>query len=355
MSSARVLLLLPLPPQNTTYLHVKIALRPSVRSAIHLIHKSHHPGETCVLEIAVPITRIRETTEAYGDLFKRTNSLVSNIYHLISTTCKKLNVQHGDLDVRILLVQDDSSLDDEYISQLGVLDYPALATSDRDWTHVFAVESEQGDETFRKFSAIARQHGAHRDALFARVQRVASGMQVYIPISSALISNATEVDPDTRMITMPKKGEMVLPHCHIIVVISGNIEDQYRDKYLLTMALFAMRKKVEHNSGSKTNRIGQASRISIVVSKGMLDDGLKVRVGGFVAAAINEKLAQHEDDDGRQLSFSTYEEMRKECVFKAPSMLVVSDAYTSIAEEWAAQGSPSIVLGSTAPVDELDN
>lgn len=356
MNSVRGLLLLPLPPQNTAYPLIRIALYPSISAAINLIQKSGRKVEACVLEIAVPVTRIRETVGNHGDLFKQTNSLVANIYRLVSTICKELGTLLGNLDARVLLVQDQLDLNDEDTSPLGVLDYSALATSDRRWTHVFAVESEQGEDVLRKFRAMVRQHGLLHEALFAGVRRVASGMQIYIPTSSTFIPSKTEAESDITMITIPEDASMTRVSNHMVVIISGNIEDQYCDKHLLTMALLRMERPTERQAaGIHLNGIQKPNQISVVVSKRLLEEGLKRRVRDFIFETVSEKLAQQYVDDNMQLSFSRYEDIRTTCATSIPSMLIVSSEYENLAEDWVAKGNSSILLGSVGPVDEADN
>ncbi|KAI1420957.1 hypothetical protein F5Y12DRAFT_82087 [Xylaria sp. FL1777] len=365
MNSKRGLLLVPWPPQSTTYSDIWTALYPSIQSTIKHIHKAEDTCKTCVLEIAIPITRISEAAQSQQDLFKRINSLVTNIYRLISTICRELKIPHGILDARVLLVQDDLSLGEEKTYPFGVIDYAALAVSDRPWTHVFAVESESGEEIFRKFSAVAREYSSRCDGLFAGVRRVASGMQVYVPASSAPISSTTDFDSDTESVTILESidPERLDSPRHIVVVISGDIQDQFHDKYLLTMALFgigmfAMGKKTELVVRSMIDAIEKPECVSVVVSKGVLDHDLKMQIWDFVAGTLNGTPAKQPDDEQKlQLEFYTCEEMNKKYAAGMVSTLVVSDAYSSFPRKWAAlKGNASIILGSAEPVhDDVDN
>ncbi|KAJ8129857.1 hypothetical protein O1611_g3773 [Lasiodiplodia mahajangana] len=356
MSSVRALLLLPLPPQRTVYSHIRTALYPSIRSTISSVSKPGRTDETSVLEIAVPITRLTEEAHTHKDLFVRVNPLVANLYRLIATICAELNIPHtgpGSVDVRVLFVQDEvDSKDgesDEKSSPFAVLNYAALAVSNRQWTHVFAVESEQGEQTFKKFWAIAREHGPNRGSLFTRVQRVVSGMQIYISdLSPAVDSDAVL---ETALAGRPMSRE-------VAVEINGVVADQFTDKYLLTMALFAIPQLVPESEVPTGEGARGAGRITAIVSKEASDDDLKKRISDFLVTAVGKicsSLASGEqEDDVLQVRFSTRDEMDY-TTGRLVNILVVSDGDGNLVNGWGeerARRGREIVLRSIRPVDK---
>ncbi|KAI0424225.1 hypothetical protein F5Y09DRAFT_149699 [Xylaria sp. FL1042] len=362
MDSVRGLLLLPLPPQNTTYSHIRTALYPSIQSTVKHIQNLRPPNETCILEIVVPITHISEAAETHLDLFKRINPLVSNIYHLTSIICKELSITHNVLDARVLLVQDDWNPDEGTTCLFGGIDYAALAVSDRPWTHLFTVESEQGEEAFRKFRTVVREHGPRRERLFAGMRRVASGMQIYVPTSCAFIANPADLDmhSESETILEPMGSEVVLTPRHIAVVISGDIKDRFHDKYLLTMALlaiglFEMERGAKIKMELNTDMAERSAHMSVIVNKGGLNEDLKARIWNFVAGALSGTPAKQTDDNHEvQLEFHTYEE--KQYGTGKTGALVVSNDHARFAREWVTRGDAAIILRSVEPVgDDVDN
>ncbi|KAI0100939.1 hypothetical protein GGR51DRAFT_531439 [Nemania sp. FL0031] len=355
MNSIRGLLLLPSPPQRTVYSHIRTALYPSIRSTISSISKVGHTGETSVLEIAVPITRLSEEAHTHKDLFVRVNPLVANLYRLIATIYAELNIPHtgpGSVDVRVLFVQDEvDSRDgerDEKVSPFAVLNYAALAVSSRQWSHVFAVESEQGEQMFKKFWAIAREHGPNRGALFTRVQRVPSGMQIYIP---DLLP-----DVDSNMVLENALAGRPM-YCKVAVEVSGAIVDQFTDKYLLTMALFAIPQSVAELQPPLDEEIRETCLITVVVLKEVLGYDLKKKISDFFVTAAGNihsgSTLGEQEDDALQVRFSTAE--MDYTTSGRVNTLIVSDGGGTIVNGWSeghAKGGNEIVLRSIKPVDK---
>ncbi|KAH8158490.1 hypothetical protein CIB48_g9766 [Xylaria polymorpha] len=303
MGSIRGLLLLPLPPQRVTYSHIETALYPPIRATISSILKAGGASGTSILEIAVPVTRLSEEADTHDELFTRARPLVANIYRLIAATCEELSIPPtgpGSVDIRALFVQDDTdSAEGEKSIPFAVLGYATLAISSRGWTHMFAVGSEPGEQTFRKFCDVAREYGPKRDILFADVRRVAGGMQIYDPSLSCGAPNAV------------LEATHPFP-CEIVVLISGDISDQYSDKYLLTMALFAIprRARGEHTFADE---IAQGVRyIRVVIYKAVLHDNLKTRITDFFTTATDKVCSnstQATPDEGHlYLRFTTWDE-----------------------------------------------
>ncbi|KAI0466851.1 hypothetical protein F4859DRAFT_286342 [Xylaria cf. heliscus] len=303
MSSIQGLLLLPLPPQRTTYPHMHTALYPTIRATISSVLKAGGINGTSVLEIAIPLTRPSEEADTYHDVFARARPLVANIYRLVAATCADLSIPStgpGSVDIRALFVQDeiDSSGGGKSIP-FAVINYTTLAVSSREWTHVFAVESEPGEQIFRKFCAIARKHGSKRDTLFADVRRVAGGIQIYDP--RLAITSVTVLET-----ARPS-------NCEIVVLISGDIVDQYSDKYLLTMALFAIPQQGRGGQTFTDEGEQRLRHIRVVVSKGALHEELKTRIMNFLVTATGKVCScstdATQDECALQLRFITWDEL----------------------------------------------
>ncbi|KAI0456670.1 hypothetical protein F5B21DRAFT_147830 [Xylaria acuta] len=341
MRSIRGLLLLPLPPQRTTYPHIQTALYPTIRATISSILKAGGTSGTSVLEIAVPVTRLSEEVDTHHEFFARLGPLVANLYRLIATTCKELSVPStgpGSVDVRALFLQDEIDPGEgERNVPFAVLDYATLAVSSREWTHLFAVESEPGEQTFRKFCAMARKHGPKRDILFMNVQRMAGGIQIYDPNLSGGASNAV------LETTRPFPGETV-------VLISGDIANQYYDKYLLTMALFAIPKWAREEQAFADEEPQGVRCIRAVISNGVLDDDLKARITDFFATATGKVCSDSAQADALQLSFATWDEFQTDASGLEGSF-IVSNGRKELGELLPATGA-SIILES---INDFDN
>ncbi|KAI1819999.1 hypothetical protein F4861DRAFT_524795 [Xylaria intraflava] len=330
-SSACGLLLLPPPPQNTSYSHIWIALYPSLRSTISHMVQTGCPSETtATLEIVIPITRLIEGIRTRRDLLVRVRPLVFNIYRLIATVHEELDVPQSRLDTRVLFVQDlgDASDDGNWRLSAAILSYDELALLGALWTRIFAVQSEQGEETYRKFLTLSRQHDLTRGVFFAKnVQRVASGIQIYMTNGSPEPSTATNAE------NVPTAGEAHASPRDAVVIVRGETLDRLTDKYLLTMALFAICPPKVLADGAR-----DASAIFVVKMKGAADEKFTTWITDFLEAMTGALTR------GLQVRFEEKPPLSSDT-------LIVCDSHDNLEERWQAEAGAILVLESVRPVD----
>lgn len=188
MVAPRVLLLLPNPPQRTSYSHVRTALHPTLDSVIQHLGRGCEVDSLAALDIALPVTRMREAARSHCEFISEVNQLVFNIYRLLATILEGLSQALSarfKVDARIMLIRDEVDLEtEEALYSLIVATYEGLIRSTVSWTHLFSVDSEQGDAAYQKFYAAAMTSAVNKFThanLCRYVERVAGGIQMYIP------------------------------------------------------------------------------------------------------------------------------------------------------------------------------
>ncbi|ORY58221.1 uncharacterized protein BCR38DRAFT_78358 [Pseudomassariella vexata] len=238
MTDCLGLLLLPTPPQQITFLDVRVALHPPLSSAVLRLSKARprQQESAALLEIAIPLTRVIQNSYNHQELFAETGRLLFNVYQLLETIYQKENIPSegpGAVDTRILFVHDGSEeLDDGEGLPLVITSFGALARTSRPWTHLFAVESEPGETLLRRFMTLRGGDISRRehDPLLESIQRLKGGLQIYMPSlhSNGLgpIYDGSRQDSPTWKVT--------------VVIGGGGRRVDFTDKYLLTMGLLSI-------------------------------------------------------------------------------------------------------------------
>ncbi|KAK2734656.1 hypothetical protein FQN57_001601 [Myotisia sp. PD_48] len=177
MVEAKALLLLPPPPCPPTNHAIQIAFDPPLRSALQKLAKIPLSASTSTtLDIALPwlghLSPEGPSNLAHKDplLETQVRQLLSNVYLLLASICTQEDITTTALpridgkasalnvNARVILLTYDEKYDYSYWHvqpQCSVvtpmIDLPALALSNRRWTHLFVVEGERGQTLHRQF------------------------------------------------------------------------------------------------------------------------------------------------------------------------------------------------------------
>jgi phosphopantetheine adenylyltransferase len=160
----RSLLLLPPAPSPPTYAALKAAYNSCLSILLRQLARSpqrtHRPA---TLDIALPCPHLYGRLKApRGPLYATTQSLVANLYKLISVLSSIDSIDTEDargVDARIILVAyprdgkltqtEDASPEEE--AQGPAIELHTLARSPRTWDAIYSVESEQGEALLGNF------------------------------------------------------------------------------------------------------------------------------------------------------------------------------------------------------------
>ncbi|KAJ8105601.1 hypothetical protein ONZ43_g7364 [Nemania bipapillata] len=239
MTAARGLLLLPDPPQRTSYSHVRTALHPTLDSVVRQLRRECEVNSLAVLDIALPVTRMGNAVRSHREFLSNVNILVFNIYRLLTTIVESLSKTRGprfNIDARVMFVRDELEANTgEAPYSLIIATYEGLVQSTILWTHLFSVESKQGDAVYQKFYAAAMTCAVNKPALAGLcrgVERVAGGIQMYIP-------GAYPDGFDSLLGEAEEAGTL----SDVLAVLRNEEPDQATistNNYVLTMALLAI-------------------------------------------------------------------------------------------------------------------
>lgn len=225
------LLLLPDPPQRFEDLHdLWAALHPPLSSTVSSLRKLSSASQPATLDIALPILRLVQVFRKHRTLFDNVSVLLANVYSLLAFVYEREGLAHdGDslIDARILLVVDDqaSSATSQPLP-CGTISFRDLSRFHRPWTHVFAVDGENGEAVYRSF----RHNAAEADDRWTpELVRVPGGIQMYIQNGNFGVGE--------EITNMSLTDGPVNKDVYIVVI--GTTLD-FTDKYTLTMGLFSL-------------------------------------------------------------------------------------------------------------------
>lgn len=227
----RALLLLPPPPSPPSYAALKAAYHASLFTVLKELarapRKSHQPA---ILDIALPCPHLYGHLDApRGPLYAITEQLVANLYKLITITASREAIDTEDaegVDARTVLVAyprngkttaaaSDASAEGEW--QGPVIDLYTLARSDRSWTTVYSVETEQGESLLKKFLSLTKAESS--------VSRVRGGI-------TSVDKPAVEAAPTETALSAIN---------HLSVAVGGTFDHLHiGHKLLLTMFAFML-------------------------------------------------------------------------------------------------------------------
>ena len=156
------LLLLPPPPLPITPTSFSAAYRPSITAAI-LALKDLESSSQLFVVLPSPSLHGRldlPRSQIYGEV----QSVVGSLYSLICLVCANLGVEvdtdtPGSVDARVILVDYEvserslanSSVPDPFVAG-PIVDLDTLSTARREWSFIFSVDGEQGQEFLRRYS-----------------------------------------------------------------------------------------------------------------------------------------------------------------------------------------------------------
>ncbi|CAI6336872.1 unnamed protein product [Periconia digitata] len=165
----QALLLLPPAPSPPVFASLNAAYGPTLRTVLsQLARAPERAQERAILDIALPCPHLYGQINApRGPLYADTQNLVAGLYKLICVIAAQNAIDTEDaegVDARILLLAypRDGKLDQasetarpEQESLGPVVELHTLATCDRPWSTVFAVQSEEGEALARNFQSLS--------------------------------------------------------------------------------------------------------------------------------------------------------------------------------------------------------
>jgi phosphopantetheine adenylyltransferase len=193
------LLLLSPAPLPGTYEAVKAAYHTPLLLTLRAL-RSSSSGRN-ILDIALPCTHLHvDSTIPRSVLYASTQEVVANVYKLICIIAARegidvAGVEDWAIDVRVILMayptveRSIGSQSEGSNATLGpVIGMPELARSGRNWQQVFSVETEQGEQTLKRFVSLC---GSKR----YNIQKVRGGtVQVTHPSEAAKVTTEKYCD-----------------------------------------------------------------------------------------------------------------------------------------------------------------
>jgi phosphopantetheine adenylyltransferase len=217
------LLLLPPIPEPPTYPAIKAAYNAPLLLILRRF-KDDIAGRS-ILDIALPCPHLHNASQPPRSvLYEQTQQAVANVYKLVCIIAAKNGIEVADvegdsIDVRIILLAypRDGNMSNVSATEglLGpVVDLHVLARSQRPWTKVFSIETEQGEALYRNFSSLSKPNTYQRE-------RVRGGI---VQVSNHKINSSTTA-----------------AHRCDSVIIGGTFDHLHiGHKLLLTMMVFAL-------------------------------------------------------------------------------------------------------------------
>ena len=196
-----MLLLLPPPPTDTSLNACRAAYGPTLGKVFSLAALEAGSAVACGLDIAILCgdadgTISKSTRRA---IYPALQKVIASIYRLIVHICaqQKIDLDWGDrITPRVVLVGTDhgaveGSQDSErlYYPQGPIVTLLDLARSTREWTTVYAVESEVGDIFSQDFTSIRRSLSLSNRIPQFVVRRVPGGVSMKIQASNTVASS----------------------------------------------------------------------------------------------------------------------------------------------------------------------
>jgi phosphopantetheine adenylyltransferase len=188
---------------------------------------SLRPSPVAVLDIVVSCPALYGQLEKpRSQLFKETENLLAQLYSMISVICAQKNIEldsPGGINPRILLVEYEASesLYEEQnppssiLASGPIIDFNTFALTRRSWQYIFCVEGEQGQQVFRRYSAIVN---AKSPSLRGQIRKVPGGITMV---------SKTEPISETPATSSNK---------HLVVAVGGTFDHLHSGHKLLLTA-----------------------------------------------------------------------------------------------------------------------
>lgn len=186
VSPPSALLLLP-PPPSFDFVQVKDAFEPSVSDVLgKLSDILNETNRIAFLDIALAVPEILSpANRPRARVFKQLQHYLTSVYTLIGAVSAARDIEldsPGGIDARVIFVdnsQASSSPISATRSQWGpTVDLLSLATSGRQWDHVFHPNSQAGKTLANSFVSI---RGQSKGATRSIIQAVSSGPEWTVP------------------------------------------------------------------------------------------------------------------------------------------------------------------------------
>ena len=257
-ASPYALLLLPTPPNPPNTPAIRAAFKlPLERVLRKLCNSPDAPSGAATLDITVPC--VSHKPQARVQQFEAVAQILAEIYSLLNTLFRRLRIPAtgpGTVDARLLPLAWDAKYKYTPVwtreqSRLECLvDLPILVESQRKWTHLFTVESEQGERLYQQFRLIA-------------VDRTGSGRVQTLSSKPHRVPGGIVLNSLPSLSSKPKV--QASPHDQIMVV--DEFENRtFAHKLLLTMAAFL----IEPPSSVIDPDVNRARRLIIAISDNAL-------------------------------------------------------------------------------------
>lgn len=226
------LLLLTPPPNRVDRASVKAAYQPAITAALCNLAELR-PNPIAVLDIAVPCPGLAgQINRPRAQLFREIEHLLAELYGLLSTISALNNIEldsPGGIDARVLLLEYDTSTPAAEAkpapatttSTCGpIVDLSLFALTRKDWQRIYVVESEQGQDVFKRYSAMANARTA---SLRGQVHKVPGGI-----VLASQCSKATDGAPNASASK------------HAVVAVGGTFDHLHSGHKLLLTATALM-------------------------------------------------------------------------------------------------------------------
>jgi len=245
------LLLLPTPPSPPTPPAVRVAFKPPLDAVVNRIAEwSCSHGESATLDIALPCPDIHCSTFKQPDLaqtFDAVQRLLASVYSLLAATVERAGTH---IDSRIILIDYDRNYDYTYqdcqgisretVNSTSVVRLPVLASSQRLWTQIFAVDGEPGERLFQQFSYLSNGGTSERNSQPWQVERVRGGLVLHVATGDR--------------VKQPFLGYRSYRPC-LQVVTSGIYHLDFEAKLLLSMAAFLVLSPLHIGSAQQSCKV----------------------------------------------------------------------------------------------------
>lgn len=240
MASIRALLLLPPPPTPPTPSDLRGAFYDPIRHIIQSLNRSINDGAvSTTLHVALPYPETSpEQRSTRAQSFEATQRLVAGVYSLLAAIYDEESVglvAAPLIDSRLVLFDDTKPSGGAVAC---VFDLRSLANPKQAWSHVYSVEGEPGETTYRRFRHLSDAQWTH--------ECVKGGLAVHRPGRSQAVRRDS--------LAHHRSDDAV---AHASVVAGGSFYDlHFTNRLLLTMALFLVEPRAEGQDGPRRVVLG---------------------------------------------------------------------------------------------------
>ena len=238
MTGSMSLLLLPSPPAAASYVTVEAAFgKPLTDAVIVLARDLEGTKGRAVLDIAMQFPYLHHLETPRKSIFQQAQKALASLYKLFCVVCVRQGIEtdgSGSVDARVFFLAEVNSprcRGDNDIGTLSgpIIDLPTLASCQRPWTTIFAIENDAGSLLLKRFLGFLD----HQDAntrLRQTIRRVGSGFDSHLGSETETETLETGGDQDEER--------------HSTVVVGGTFDHLHiGHKLLLTMTLLLLEPK----------------------------------------------------------------------------------------------------------------